>query len=501
MLNGLVSWVLRKRITQIREWMEHPDTWQEKVLIQQISKAKDTEWGKKFDYKSIKSIDDFKLRVPVSEYDSFLPYINRIMKGEQNILWNEQIKWFSKSSGTTAEKSKFIPVSENSIENCHYRGVIDMMAAYCIENENTNIFSGKGLIVGGSHQINSFNENSKYGDLSAILMQNMSMWAQWYRTPDLSIALMDDWEKKIEALVQSTVHENVTNISGVPTWTIVLIKRLFELSGKNNLKDVWPELELYMHGGVSFSPYREQFKNLIRFSEMNYYQSYNASEGYFAFQFGKHDDDMLLHMNTGIFYEFMPMSEYGKENPRTLQLHEVKPKENYALIISNSSGMWRYLIGDTIQFTSVAPYKIIVSGRVKHYINAFGEEVMVDNADRAIGVATQQTNSVVRDYTVAPVYLSIQSKGCHQWLIEFENPPADLALFTKILDDTLRAVNSDYDAKRNGDIAVLQPQIKILPDGTFHRWLKQKGKLGGQHKVPRLSNNREFVEEILEMIS
>lgn len=500
MIAPIVTWFIKQRINAVHYFMNNPHQVQEQLFHSLLQQAAYTEWGRNYDYTSIHSFDDFRSRIPVQEYETIQPWIRRIMNGEQNILWNTPIRWFAKSSGTTSDRSKFIPLSQEAIEECHYKGALDLLSAYCWTNENTQIFSGKGLIIGGSHQINTLNNQSSYGDLSAVLLQNMSFFAHLYRTPDLAIALMDDWEKKIEQLAQTTINENVTNISGVPTWTMLLIKRLFEISGKNNLKDIWPGLEIYMHGGVSFTPYREQFKSLIRSSDMNYYETYNASEGFFGFQFGKRDDDLLLHLNAGIFYEFIPSSEMGKEFPKTVLLDEVVTGENYALVISTNSGLWRYKIGDTIRFTSLKPYKFKVTGRVKHYINAFGEEVIAENADFAVTEAAKKTGAVVKDYTAAPVYLSINNSGCHEWLIEFEKEPADLTVFTKELDKALRAVNSDYDAKRSKDIALREPIVHSLPQNTFYNWLKRKGKLGGQHKVPRLSNDRFYVDEILGMV-
>jgi hypothetical protein len=477
--------------------MDYPLDAQQKVFQYLMQQAKDTEWGKIHNYSTINYADDFRKNVPLQDYESLKPYILRMMKGEQNVLWNTPIKWFSKSSGTTSDKSKFIPMSYESIEDCHFRGSIDLISAYCVSNPDTKLLSGKGLIVGGSHQLNPENRNSFYGDLSAVLLENMSFFAQWFRTPDLSIALMDDWEIKIEALARSTLNEDVTNLSGVPTWTMLLIKKLLEISGKSSLKEIWPNFELYIHGGVSFKPYRGEFDKLIGNNQIYYSETYNASEGFFGFQFGLNDDDLMLHLNNGIFYEFIPASEFAKEDPKTVMLHEVRSGENYALVISTNGGLWRYVVGDTIRFTSVRPYKIQVSGRLKHFINAFGEELIVDNTDRALAEACSQTGAIVNDYTVAPIYLTTETRGGHEWLIEFTRLPASISDFQNILDQTLRAINSDYDAKRSHDLALLPPTIHILEPNTFYQWLKSKGKLGGQNKVPRLSNERKYVEDIL----
>jgi hypothetical protein len=365
-------------------------------------------------------------------------------------------------------------------------------------NPESELLTGKGLVIGGSHNINPMNNEAQYGDLSAVLLQNTPFWGHWLRTPDLSIALMDEWENKIEKLAESTIKENVTSISGVPTWTLVLFKRILQITGKKTMAEVWPSLELYMHGGVSFTPYKEQFQKLIG-KNINYIEMYNASEGFFAAQEYPGDDGMLLFTDHGVFMEFMPVSEYGKKEPKTIGLKSVEPGKNYALIISTNGGLWRYLIGDTIQFTSLNPFRIKVSGRLKHYINAFGEEVIVDNTDKAIAIASQKTGAIVNDYTAAPVYFSEASNGAHEWLIEFEKEPHDLDIFIKELDAALKNINSDYEAKRYKDIALSIPVVHSLKKGAFNEWLRSIGKLGGQHKIPRLSNERKFLEEMLQL--
>jgi len=498
---GIVHWFLRQRIGQMEAWMEYPHDAQLKVFHSLIGAAKETEWGMRYDYSTIHHPDEFRKRIPVQDYDSLKPFFIRMMQDEQNILWSTPIKWFSKSSGTTSDKSKFIPMSRESIEDCHFKGGIDLLSAYCHNNAETKLLTGKGIIVGGSHQSVDDSGGISSGDLSAVLMQNMSFFAQLFRAPDLSVALMSDWEKKLEALAIATMDENVTNISGVPTWTLLLMKKVMELKGKNILKEVWPDLELYIHGGVSFTPYRSELLALIGSAEMNFSETYNASEGFFAFQFSKNDHDLLLHLSNGIYYEFIPSSEFGKDHPATKLLHEVVTGENYGLVISTNGGLWRYVVGDTIRFTSLKPYKILVTGRMKHFINVFGEEVIVENSDRALAEACRQTSAVVNDYTVAPIFLTATQKGGHEWLIEFSKPPADMNEFTPILDKELRAVNSDYDAKRQHDLAMRMPVVHPVPPKTFYNWLKSKNKLGGQNKVPRLSNDRKLVEEILAGLS
>jgi hypothetical protein len=487
------------RAWRIEGWKNHPGDTQREVLQDLVTSAQYTEFGRQYRFSELFNIKSFKDAVPVHEYDDLKPYIERMMQGEQNILWNTPVYWFAKSSGTTSDKSKFIPVSEESLEDCHFKAAKDVLTMYYQYNPESALLTGKGLVIGGSHNINPMNNEAQYGDLSAVLLQNTPFWGHWLRTPDLSIALMDEWESKIEKLAASTIHENVTSISGVPTWTLVLFKRILEITGKKTMAEVWPSLELYMHGGVSFTPYRQQFEKLIG-KPIHYLEMYNASEGFFAAQERPEDDGMLLFTDHGIFMEFMPVGEYGKKHPRTIGLADVETGRNYALIISTNGGLWRYLLGDTIQFTSLAPYRVKVSGRLKHYINAFGEEVIVDNTDKAIAEACHITGAVVNDYTAAPVYFSAEANGAHEWLIEFETPPASLNQFRDALDAALKRINSDYEAKRYRDIALGPPVLHALKPGSFTSWLRQKGKLGGQHKVPRLCNDRKYIEDILELL-
>ncbi len=495
--NSLVTWYLKKRIPNIEHFMQYPQQVQYDLFRHLVDTARDTGWGKKYGYGSIKSIDEFKERVPVGNYESLKPYIDRMMKGEQNILWPSEVRWFAKSSGTTSSKSKFIPVTYESLEECHFQGGKDALLFYHLNKPDSRIFDGKGLVMGGSHQINNGNTDSYYGDVSAVMMQNLPFWAHYFRTPDLDIATMDNWDEKIEKMVAATQNEDVTNISGVPTWTLVLIEKLLEVTGKNNLTDIWPNLELYIHGGVSFAPYRNRFSKLIQSSNVSYLETYNASEGFLGIQDSMQRSDMLLMLDYGIFYEFMPMSEYGKDHPKTHTLDEVEKDVNYALVISTNSGLWRYIIGDTIRFTSVNPFRFIITGRTKHFINAFGEELMIENADFAISSACKKLNASITDYTAAPVHFEDHKIGAHEWLIEFDEMPASIEHFTDELDSHLKQVNSDYEAKRFKDMAMIRPIVKVLPKGTFQAWLKRAGKLGGQHKVPRLSNTRQYIEEIL----
>lgn len=495
-LSTTISQLARMRLWRIEAWVQHPIASQREVLQDLVTSAQYTEFGRKYEFSSLFSTRDFKKAVPIHEYNDLKPYIQRMLDGEEHILWNTPIRWFAKSSGTTSDKSKFIPVSEESLQDCHYKGAKDTLTMYYNFNPNSDLLTGKGLVIGGSHTINQINDEVHYGDLSAVLLQNSPVWGQWIRTPELAIALMDEWESKIERLAEATIVENVTSISGVPTWTLVLFKRILEITGKNCIADVWPSLELYIHGGVSFTPYREQFRKIIG-RDIYYIDSYNASEGFFAAQDKPDEEGMLLFLDHGIFMEFMPMEEYGKADPQTIGLKDVELGKNYALVISTNGGLWRYLLGDTIQFTSLYPFRIKVTGRLKHYINAFGEEVIVDNTDKAISIACEKTDAVVNDYTAAPVYFSDEGNGAHEWLVEFEKEPANLESFTIELDKALQSINSDYEAKRYKNIALHLPQLHQAPKGLFNEWLKSKGKLGGQHKVPRLSNERTLIEEVL----
>ena len=487
------------RLWRIENWSSHPEAAQREVLQDLVTAAQYTEFGRKYKFSKLFTLKEFKKNVPIHEYDDIKPYILRMMNGEENILWNTPVKWFAKSSGTTSDKSKFIPISEESLQDNHFKASKDLLSNYYKNFPSSDLLTGKGLVVGGSHQISKVNEEIQYGDLSAVLMQNSPFWGQWIRTPELSVALLDEWEDKIEKLAQVTANENVTSLAGVPTWTLILLKRILEIKGKSTIKEVWPNLELYINGGVSFVPYKEQFNKIIG-GKINYLEIYNASEGFVAAQVSPDDDGMLLFTEHGIFYEFMPVEEYGNKNPLTVGLKDVVIGKNYALVMSTTGGLWRYLIGDTIQFTNLNPYNIKISGRLKHYMNAFGEEVIVDNSDKAIAVAAEKTNAVVTDYTAAPVYFSDNSNGAHEWLIEFEKEPDDFNNFIFELDNCLKNINSDYEAKRHKSIALRLPIVHKLAKGTFTQWLRSKGRLGGQHKVPRLSNERNMLEEILSLI-
>ncbi len=499
LLSPAISRLARWRFWSIEQWMQNAVAVQHSVWQDLLAAGQYTEFGRLHNFSSIQSIEQFKQQVPVQDYDDLKPFIERMMQGEENLLWNTPVEWFAKSSGTTSERSKFIPISKESLKENHYRASKDVLSLYYATHPESDLLTGKSLVIGGSHQVAELNENIHYGDLSAVVMQNTPFWASWIRTPDISIILMEEWEEKIEALAQSTIKENVTSMAGVPTWLIVLLKRILEITGKNNIKEVWPSLELYMHGGVSFVPYKAHFEKLIG-APINYLEMYNASEGFFAGQDDITAEGMLLMCEHGTFYEFMPAEEWGKPHPKTLQLNEVELGKNYALVITTNGGLWRYLIGDTVQFTSLQPFRIKVSGRVKHYMNAFGEEVIIDNSDKAIALACERTGAAVKDYTAAPIYFSEGANGAHEWLIEFDKPPQNLEHFTIELDGALKSINSDYEAKRYKDIALRLPTVQAVPPQTFERWLRHKGKLGGQHKVPRLSNERGTLEEIKRFV-
>ncbi len=498
-ITKLVTPLFNSRLKAIDLYTTHAGDIQQRVMMHLLRYAEGTEWGKKYDFKSIHNYQDFKDRLPIQTYDDIKSYVDRTRHGEQNLLWPSDIRWFAKSSGTTNDKSKFLPVSKEGLQDTHYRGGADVVALYLRMNPESRMFSGKGLILGGSHSPNYNTKHSLVGDLSAILMQNINPLVNLVRVPSKKIALMDEWESKIEAIANSTIHQNVTNLSGVPSWFLVLIKHILKQTGKQTLEEVWPNLEVFFHGGVAFTPYVEQYKQVIHSPKMHYIETYNASEGYFGTQSTLDDPSMLLMIDYGVFYEFIPLEDVGTDNPRTYCLDEVELNKNYAMVISTSCGLWRYMIGDTVMFVHKNPYKFNITGRTKHFINAFGEELIVDNAEKGLAKACAATGALVTDYTAAPVFMDARAKCRHQWLIEFSKQPDSIDKFASVLDSALKEVNSDYEAKRWKDIA-LQP-LELIParKGLFHDWLANKGKLGGQHKIPRLSNNRDYIEEMLEL--
>jgi len=502
--NSIFGWMIKKRIHQIDLFRKYPLDVQHELFIHLIGQGKLTEWGKSNSFQSIENQRQFREQVPLQDYEDIKPFVDRAIAGEQNILWPGETKWFAKSSGTTSDRSKFIPVTKDSLEGCHYKGGKDLLAIYYNNFPQANLYSGKHLVVGGSAQINAAGAHSYFGDLSAIIVKNLPWWAEIKRTPSKEIALMSDWEPKIELLARETMNEDVCILTGVPSWTLVLAHRILEITGKSNLKEVWPNLEMFMHGGVNFEPYRAEFKKIIPDEGMNYVESYNASEGIFGIQDVPGSDELLLMLDYGIFYEFIPMDSFeGTNSQIILGLDEVELNKNYALVISTNGGLWRYIIGDTIRFTNLLPFRFKITGRTKSFINAFGEELIVDNAEKAISVACHETGAQLRDYTAAPVYMQFlgeDRKGQHEWVIEFIQPPDNIEKFAARLDENLRMINSDYDAKRTKDIALLGPKIVVAKNGTFDAWLKSKGKLGGQHKVPRLSNNREILDDLARFL-
>lgn len=498
--NSIFSWIIKKRIHQIELFKKYPVEVQNEVLMALLTAARETAWGKQYKYASIQSAEDFRKTVPLTEYGDLAPYVERLFRNEQNLTWNSEIKWFAKSSGTTTGKSKFLPVSRESLEDCHYKGGKDLLSLYYNQLPDRKLYRGKHLILGGSAEINYLNHDSYFGDLSAIILKNMPWWAELRRTPSKEIALMSAWEEKIEKLAQSTMHEDIYILAGVPSWTLVLCKRVLALTGKQHLREVWPNLELFMHGGVSFEPYREQFRRLVPFENMHYVETYNASEGFFGIQDDLTINELLLMLDYGVYFEFIPMDKFDGVNSQTvLPLDQVKPGENYALVISTNAGLWRYIIGDTIRFTSTTPYRFKITGRTRSFINAFGEELVVENAEKAIAETCRRTAASIREYTVAPLYMDVDRKGAHQWLIEFDQAPEDLVVFKHILDAELKQVNSDYEAKRTGNLSLEMPEIRVAPSGLFEAYLKSIGKLGGQHKIPRLSNDRNLMEALLRM--
>lgn len=502
-LNLIVNQAYKLRINRINQLRFKPYELQERTFNYLIAAGKNTDWGKKYDYRSIKRYTDFQERVPISTYEDLYPYIERMLKGEDNVLWQSPVRCFAKSSGTTNARSKYIPVSREALKYCHYTSGQDMFAIYIDNRPDNKIFGGKIISISGSMHVNPFNKETQCGDVSAIIVKNLPIWVQLLRAPTLETALLDKWEEKIERIAQETIPECITGLSGVPTWTVVLLQRILEITGKSNISEVWPHLELFIHGAVSFSPYRQLFNQLVPSSRMQYLEVYNASEGYFAVQ----DDmslaeQMLLLADNGVFYEFIPLEEINNAHPKAIPLWEVELNKNYALVITTNAGLWRYVIGDTVRFTSLLPCRIKITGRTKHFINAFGEEVVVENAEAAITSACHSTGAVISEYTAAPIYMNNESKGKggHEWVVEFEREPDDFERFVHILDETLRQVNSDYDAKRYQDLALQKPVIHKVKKGTFYNWLKQKGRIGGQYKVPRLSNSREYIEDILSSV-
>ena len=500
-LTGIVRNFFLPRQKELERHYTQGMALQKEVQDYLVRHARDTEYGHAHLFANIHDYDSFAAHIPLNTYEELKEYIDRMRHGESDILWPGRTKWYAKSSGTTNDKSKFIPVTADGLKNIHYAGGTDTVALYLRNHPESRLFDGKALILGGSHAPNYNVSHSLVGDLSAILIENINPLVNLVRVPKKQTALLSDFELKRDRIARETLHKNVTNLSGVPSWMMSVLSRVLELSGKRYISDVWPNLEVFFHGGVAFSPYRQQYEELIPKADMNYMETYNASEGFFGLQDDPADPAMLLMLDYGVFYEFIPMDEFGNEHPTVLPLWGVEKGKNYAVVISTSCGLWRYIIGDTIRFTSTDPYKFIITGRTKHFINAFGEELIVDNAEKALAYACQQTNAEVSEYTAAPVFMDNHAKCQHQWLIEFAREPHSLQAFADILDHKLQEINSDYEAKRYKNITLQPLQIVKARPGLFNDWLKAKGKLGGQHKIPRLSNSRQYIDELIEINS
>ena len=499
LFNSVASWFLKKRIHQMELFMKYPNEVQQELLHNLLNGAIKTEVGKSNKFDSIKNYNDFKNRLPIVGYEDIVDQIERCRKGEQNIFWSSPIKWFAKSSGTTNAKSKFIPISNESLEDCHYKAGKDMLSIYYNNNEDAQILAGKCLRLGGSSELYQ-NTNTYFGDLSAIIIDNLPFWAELGSTPSQKVSLMSEWEAKMEAIINETLDEKVTSLAGIPSWMLVLLQNVLKKTKKKTITEVWPMIEVYFHGGVSFHPYREQFRSLFQGTNLNFFEIYNASEGFFGMQDRKASNELLLMLDYGIFYEFIPMDKTDRNEAEVIiPLSEVELGKNYAMVISTNAGLWRYKIGDTVKFTCLSPYRIQITGRTKNHINVFGEELMIENAEVALSNAAKAMNLDIIDYTAGPIFMETNQKGSHQWLIEFKTPPKNSDKFIKFLDQFLKEENSDYEAKRYKDITLKLPKLEIAKKNLFYSWMSKKKKLGGQHKVPRLSNKRDVLEELLKI--
>ena len=495
LFNSIATWFLKKRIHQIELFIKYPHEVQQEVLQDLVGMAKKTKMGYQHDFRSLNTYAAFSRRVPIVQYEDIAEEINTSRLGEDNLFWPTPIKWYAKSSGTTNAKSKYVPLSVEALEDCHYKAGKDMLSLYINNNPEAQLFNGKTLRLGGSQEMFQ-NEKSSFGDLSAIITDNLPLWAELNCTPSLKVSLMSEWEAKMKAIIEESTQENVTGLLGVPSWMLVLLNRLLDTHPSKSLKEIWPNIEVYFHGGVSFRPYKKQYEKIFNAHEIQFYEIYNASEGFFAIQDQNDSDELLLMLDYGIFYEFIP---FGKDDSAIIPLSEVELDVRYSLVITTNAGLWRYKIGDVVQFTNLSPYRIQIVGRTKHYINAFGEELVVENADRALSEAAKRCGVEVLDYTAAPIFMEEKTLGRHEWMIEFRSPPNDLHKFQMVLDDTLKSLNSDYEAKRYKDMTMLPPKINIAKEGLFYRWLAGEKKLGGQHKVPRLSNERQFLDRLIAL--
>jgi hypothetical protein len=498
-INSIINWVNFKRIYEIELFKKHPHEVQRGVLFELLNMASNTQIGLKYNFKNIHSEKEFREQVPVQGYEDIKATVELMMQGEKNLLWPGETKWFAKSSGTTHDKSKFIPVSKDSLEDVHIRGGRDVLAIYLKNYPESGLLSGKSLTLGGSHKVNNVNNNCYYGDLSAIIIENIPFWTEFYRTPSTEISLLEEFEEKIEKIIEHSLGENVTSFAGVPSWYLVLLKRVLEVTGKNNILEVWPNLEVFTHGGVKFEPYRDQYEKLIPSAQMHYMETYNASEGFFGIQDEPDKKDMLLMLDYGIYYEFIPMEEFRYDQPTVVSLQEIEIGKNYAMVITTNGGLWRYLLGDTVRFTSRSPFKFVITGRTKHFINAFGEELIIDNAEKAFKIACERTGAIISEYTGGPVYMKENQKGAHEWIIEFEKLPNDLDHFISLFDGALKTINSDYEAKRHKNLSLEMPHVVVAKKGLFYEWMKKRGKVGGQNKIPRLSNDRQYLDSLIEL--
>ena len=490
--NKIITSIIKNRISQINHFKNNPIDVQKEVLLDIIAKGRDSFWGKKYKFNKIESYNDYKKNVPVVKYEDIEKKILDLKNGEKQVFSSNKTLWFSKSSGTTNSKSKYIPITKENLLNCHFKGGKDLLSIYCNNYPNTKIFEGKGIMIGGSF------ETKNTGDLSAILINNMPPWAQLHKTPSKKITLMKNFEEKIKLICSKTISENITNISGVPSWMLLLLNKIIKDNKVKNIKEIWPNLEVFFHGGISFTPYKTQFNKICN-NSINYLETYNASEGFFAIQDDKYSDDMLLMLDYGVFYEFIETKEFYNNNYKVIDLKDVQKNKNYVILITTNSGLYRYIIGDTVYFTSTNPFKIKISGRTKYFINTFGEEVIVDNTDKALEICSKFFNCQIKDYTVAPCFMKNNKSGYHEWVIEFERKPENIKDFNLMLDKELQNLNSDYEAKRKDNLIIKSPVIHVAKNNTFYTWMKSKNKLGGQNKVPRLSNNRIYIEEILKL--
>ena len=497
MLNKLLAIKIKNRIKLIQKAIENPIDFQDKILTNNIQLSKKTFFGERHDFSNIKTYSQFTQKIPVQNYNSLKKYIDMSRMGQTNILWPGKTKWFAKSSGTTKNKSKFIPITTESLKKCHFQAGRDMLSIYLNYYPNSQILTGKSLMIGGSTSIHK-NNNYYTGDLSAIIIQNLPRWVQLKRMPSIKTALIENWEQKIKQIIQESVNKNITSISGVPSWTMMILDQLMKKRNNQCLSEIWPNLELYMHGGINFDPYKNQFHKCMNSKKLNYLELYNASEGFFGIQNDFTKSDLLLLINHGIFYEFSTIND-DTSKKEVIPLQEVELNKVYSMIITTNGGLWRYEIGDTVMFTSLKPYKIKIIGRIQSFINAFGEELQENHANTALHYACIKTNAIIQDYIAGPYFYHDKS-GAHEWFIEFKKPPENLENFKYILDNKLQALNCDYEAKRNASILLKKPIIHILKKKFFYEMLKIQNKIGGQNKIKRLYNNRDFITQLIKKL-